>query len=325
MKTFKLVFGIAIVSLFFTSCFVDVDNYNDHEETVSLEEIMTNYDIWYVDFNRTSGHGDVPFVSKAFTLTFQNGRLYANNNIVGLGFTGDGYGIRIGDYDTYTGVLNIDHTLDGNYEFEVIVDNAQSIRLYNEYQDVTYYLEGYNKSSFDFDQIFYDNLEYFLQEYDEWEKTFTSIEGELNTFDNENFLAFTPESTTTFYSSIDDLGTPVIDRVWDYDGSYKISNIYGHEDIKDLTLNYESGDTEKFEISVIGGEDKAISLYHYASGTTYEFDGYGFIQYKNSTKNVAQGRKRFKVERKTIQRKAHSKTTKREHTKDNKTKAPARK
>ena len=323
MKTLKLVFALAIVGILFTSCFIDVDNHQE-EEVVSLEEILTNYDIWYVDFNSTSGYGDVPFVSKAFTLTFRNGRLYANNNIVGLGITGDGYGIRIGDYNTRSGILQIEHSEDGGYDFEVIVDNAHSIRLYNEYQDVTYFLEGHRKANFDFNQIFYDNLEYFLQEYIEWQKVFTSVEGELNAFDNENFLAFTPEHVTTFYSSIDEIGTPVIDRVWDYEGSYEVSNIYGHENLKDLTLNYDSGDTEEFELSVVGNEDRAISLYHYASGTTYEFDGSGFIQYKTTDNKAEQGRKRFKTERKTIQRKAHSKTTKREHTKDNKTKAPAR-
>jgi len=324
MKTFKLLFGIAFISLFFTSCYVDNDHYQ--EETVSLEEIITNYDIWYVDFNRTTGTGDVAFVSKAFTFTFNNGRLYANNNIVGLGYTGDGYGIRIGDYDTYGEDLHIDHTLDGGFDFDVVVDNAESIRIVNHSNNVTYYLEGYNKSSFDFDQIFYDNLEYFLQEYDEWGKVFTSEEGEINAFDAENFLAFTPDDITTFYSSIDDIDIPAVDREWDYVGSYEVSNIYGEDTIKDLTLNYDSGDTEEFELSVIGGEDKTISLYHYASGTTYEFDGYGFIQYKNSSKaKASQGRKRFKTNRKTIQRKAHSNTSKKEHTKDNKTKASARK
>jgi hypothetical protein len=323
MKTIKLFFTVAILSLLFTSCIITDDH--DELDSVSLDEVLTHYDLWYVDFNKTTGHGDVAFVSKAFTMSFKNGRLYANNNIVGIGQTGNGLGIRIGDYNTHNDILQVDHTLDGAYDFEVIVDDTNSIRLYNSYENVTYFLEGYNKSQFDFDMVFYDNMEYFLQEYEEWQKTFTSEEGEINAFDNENYLAFTPENITTFFSSIDDVETPVADRVWDFEGSYEISNIYGYDDIKDLTLYYDNGDTEEFELSVIGGEDKAISLYHYASGTTYEFDGYGFIQYKKTGKTNAQGRKRFKVKRKSIKRKAHSKTTKKEHTKNNKIKAPARK
>ena len=325
MKTIKLFLGLVIVSLSFTSCYIDANHYHDDDPIeISLKDVLTHYDLWYIDYNSTTGYGDVPFVSKAFTMSFQNGRLYANNNIVGLGFTGDGYGIRIGDYNTYSGVLSIEHTLDGSYDFDVIVDDTNSIRIHNRYEDVTYYLEGYNKSSFDYDQIFYDNLEYFLQEYDEWEKAFTSIEGELNAFDNENFLAFTPEDITTFYSSLDDIDVPVEERRWDFVGNYEVANIYGYDDIKDLTLYYDSGDTEEFELSVIGGEDKSISLYHYGSGTTYEFDGYGFIQYKKNGKGT-EGRKRFKVIRKTIKRKVHSTTKKKEHTKNNNIKAPARK
>jgi hypothetical protein len=324
MKTIQLFLAVVISSLLFTSCILTNDNY-DEPDPILLEEVLNHYDLWYVDFNKTTGYGDVAFVSKAFTFSFQNGRLYANNNIVGIGQTGNGYGIRIGDYSTDNDILEIDHILDGNYDFEVIVDDSNSIRLYNYYEKVTYYLEGYNKSQFDYDMVFYDNMEYFLQEYEEWGKTYTSEEGEINAFDNENFLAFTPENITTFYSSIDDIETPIADRIWDFEGSYEISNIYGYDDIKDLTLNYDNGDTEEFELSVIGGEDRAISLYHYASGTTYEFDGYGFIQYKKDGKSNAQARKRNKVNRKTINRKAHSKTMKKEHTIENKTKAPARK
>lgn len=324
MKTLKLLFGLLIIGFTFTSCYIETDNYYN-DNGVSLETVITNYDLWYVDYNRTTGYGDVPFVSKAFTLSFINGRVYANNNIVGIGFSGDGYGIQIGTYNTYSGLLEVNHMYDGLYEFEVFADSPQSIRIRDNYHNVTYYLEGYHSATFDYDQVFYDNLEYFLQEYDMWEKTFTSLEGELNAFDNENYLAFTPESITTFYSSLDAPNTALNDILWDFTGSYEVSNIYGYESIKDLTLYYDNGDTEEFELSVI--DDGAISLYHYASGTTYEFDGFGYIQYRTAANktSVDQGRKRFKVQRKTIERKAHATNKKSEHTKDNKTKAPARK
>lgn len=323
MKTTKLLFGLLFLAFTFTSCFIETDNYYD--DGISLEEAITHYDIWYVDFNRTTGYGDVPFVSKAFTLSFINGRVYANNNIVGIGFSGNGYGIQIGSYNTNRGLLEVNHSYDGYYEFEVIFDTSQSIRLYDSYNQVTYYLEGYHSATFDFDQVFYDNLEYFLQEYNEWEKTYTSLEGELNVFDNENYLAFTPESITTFYSSIDEFGTPVSERYWDFTGDYEVANINGYNDIKDLTLYYDNGDTEAFELSVI--DDTAISLYHYASGTTYEFDGRGYIQYRTAASKTSsdEARKRFKVQRKTIERKQRSTSKKAEHTKNTKTKAPARK
>jgi hypothetical protein len=325
MKTIKLLFGLLIVGITLTSCIIETDNYYDNP--ISIEEVITNYDIWYVDYNSTTGVGDVPFLSKAFTITFSNGRMFANNNIVGIGYTGNGYGIQIGTYSTSGGMLQVQHSLDGYYEFEVIVDSSQSIRLYDSYNRVTYYLEGYHSATFNYDQIFYDNLEYFLQEYDEWRKTYTSIEGELNAFDNENFLAFTPENIRTFYSSIDDITIPISDRYWDFTGDYVVANINGYDDIKDLTLYYENGDTEAFELSVI--DDAAISLYHYASGTIYEFDGTGYIQYrivgKDAKTSTEQGGKRFKVQRKTIERKQRSTSKKAEHIKDIKIKAPARK
>ena len=141
-----------------------------------------------------------------------HGRVFANNNLVGIGATGNGYGIQIGNYDTYNGFLEVNHQLDGYYDFDVIQISNDRIKLKDNYNNVTYYLEGYEKFSFDYDQIFYDNIEYFLQEYNAWEKTFTSNEGEINEFDYENFLAFTPENLTTFYSSQDQVGTNIANK-----------------------------------------------------------------------------------------------------------------
>ena len=320
MKAIKLVFGLVIGSILFTSCVVEENHYHE-EPQPSIEDVITSYDIWYVDFDRTTGYGDVPFISKAFTLSFDHGKMYANNNIVGIGVTGDGYGVEIGSYSEHSGLLSLHNNDDGTYRFEVGSTSSHSISLYNATEDVTYYLEGYAIDDFDFDQVFYDNLEYFLQEYDVWAKSYTSEEGEINTFDNENYLSFTPEDITTFYSSIDDINTSVEDVEWDYVGSYAVSDIIGHDTIKDLTLRYDSGDTEAFELSVI--DDGTISLYHYDSGTTYEFEGLGFIPYKKG-ESRSSGRKRFKVTRKAIPRKAHKKTTKKEHIKGA-PKAPVRK
>jgi hypothetical protein len=302
MKTIKLLFSIFFISIIISSCSVRNDGFDPYYPT--LEEVVTEYDLWYIDYNKTTGIGDVPFLSKAFTISFLNGRLYANNNIVGIGFTGDGYGVEIGRYDTFTGILEIDHILDGYYAFEVIVTSINTIILKDNYNNVAYYLEGYQREYFDYDKIFYENIEYFLQEYEAWEKSYVSEAGELNEFDNENFLAFTPENLTTFYSSQDEIGTDIEDIFWDYVGDYSVYNVQGYENLKILTLDYDNYGTEEFELSVIN--DKVISLFHNVSGTTYEFTGKGFIQYlkpngKKDNKDAVRidSRKRTKVNRET--------------------------
>ena len=299
MKTLKLLFTM-LIGISFTSCSIVIDEIND-PYYASLEEVVTAYDLWYVDYNRTEGSGDVPFLSKAFTISFINGNLYANNNLVGIGATGNGYGIRVGYYDTYNGILEIEHNLDGYFDFEVVQLAGDRMQLIDHFNNVTYYLEGYQKYNFDYDQIFYDNIEYFLQEYAVWEKTYTSTTGELNEFDNEIFLSFTPENITTFYSSQDEVGTDIANIYWDYVGDYSVANVHGYDNLKILTLDYDSWGNEEFELTVVN--DEKISLYHIDSGTTYEFTGREYIQYlkPSSSKETVrnEGRKRTKVIRET--------------------------
>ena len=300
MRTLKLLFTTVVAGILFTSCSVIIDEFND-PYYVDLEGVVTAYDLWYIDYNQTTGIGDVPFLSKAFTISFINGKLYANNNLVGIGTTGNGYGILVGYYDTFNGSLEIDHDLDGYFNFEVVQLSTDRLKLVDNYNNVSYYLEGYQKYSFDFNQIFYDNIEYFLQEYDAWEKTDVSATGNLNEFDNENYLAFTPENITTFYSSQDRVGTNIDEIYWDYVGGYSVANVQGYDNLKILTLDYDSVGNEEFELTVIN--DEKISLYHINSGTTYEFTGVGYIQYlkSSSTKETVgnEGRKRTKVTRET--------------------------
>ncbi|PCH52309.1 MAG: hypothetical protein COC22_04280 [Flavobacteriaceae bacterium] len=59
-----------------------------------------------------------------------------------------------------------------------------------------------------------------MQEYNVWEKTATSITGELTKFNNEKNLSFTPENITRFYSSQDEVGTNIAIYYWDYVGDY---------------------------------------------------------------------------------------------------------
>ncbi|TYP99789.1 hypothetical protein C7447_101394 [Tenacibaculum adriaticum] len=299
MKTLKLLFLTLITGILLSSC---VDR-----NVISLEEVVSGYDLWYVDYHRTSGNGDVPFLSKAFTVSFLNGRMYANNNIVDIGRTGNGLGILVGEYDTYNGVLETFHDLDGSYRFDVVQLSGNEIRIDDIDQNVSYYLIGYQRNNFDYDKLFYENIEYFLQEYIAWERT--GIEnGTANPFDEERYLQFTPENDVTFYSSRDPFGTNIDFINWNFVGSYTVYDVNGYSDLKILTLNYDGGDIEEFELSVIN--DQRIALYHISSQTTYVYSGRGFVQYlkgksvkdaKSAVRN--NGRKRTKIVRKKVDRK----------------------
>ena len=308
MKSIKLLLTIIIAGTLFSSCTEYYqDSYDDYENQISLEDVVSDYDLWYVDYHRTNGSGDIPYVSKAFTLSFLNGTLYANNNIVDIGKTGNGLGIDVGTYNTYNGLLETNHDLDGANDFEVTVLSNNEIKLYNYRQDINYYLVGYQVNQFDYDKLFYENIEYFLQEYVGWEKI-AAQGGIPNAFDDENYLAFTPEDITTFYSSQDNFGIQIDNINWSFVGGYEIFDVTGYEDLKILTLNYDGGDVEEFELSVIN--DGKIRLYNVDSKTTYDFLGRGFVQYlksgkaKKGTKETVRnnGRKRTKVVRKTKNR-----------------------
>ena len=301
MKCIKLLFAILISGVLFGSCNVFLED--DYQHEISLEDIVSEYDLWYIDYNRTTGNGDIPFISRAFTLSFINGTLFANNNIVDIGKTGNGVGIDIGIYNTYNGLLETNHDIDGVADFEVSVLANNEIRIYNYRQNVNYYLIGYQKTTFNYDQLFYENIEYFLQEYTVWEKIAT-IGGIENTFDYENFMAFTPENITTFYSSQDTFGSELNSINWNYIGGYEIYDIVGYENLKILTLNYEGGAVEEFELTVVN--DRMIQLYNLNSTTIYNFSGRGFVQYLKGEKSKKEAqkvegnenRKRIKVVRK---------------------------
>jgi hypothetical protein len=129
--------------------------------------------------------------------------------------------------------------------------------------------------------VFYDNIHYFLQEYDAWEKTYTSNFGAINEFDNENYLQFLAGGNDSeFRSSQDGAGVHPSNLLWDYTGIYGVGNVSGNMYLKTLTLDYDFFDNEYFELNVIN--DGKIELYHPASETVYEFTGRGYIQYLKS-------------------------------------------
>ncbi|MFD0834942.1 nicotinic acid mononucleotide adenyltransferase [Mariniflexile aquimaris] len=283
MKTIKLLFAFALSATLFTSCYTEVivDDYNPAPQ-ISLNQLLNSYELWYVDINATKGYGETPFLQKAFTISFRSGNVYANNNIVGLGNTGNGFGIKVGNYDAYDMILDVYHVIDGFETFDIYQIDNNTIELYNPNNDTSYFLDGYQRSNFDYDFVFYDNIHYFLQEYNAWEKVFTSNYGAINEFDNENFLQFlSGGNDSEFRSSQDPKGTNVNNLYWDYTGLYGVGNIAGNNKLKTLTLDYDYFDNEYFELSVIN--DGRIELYHNASGTAYEFVGRGYIQYLKTT------------------------------------------
>jgi hypothetical protein len=307
MKSLKLLFILSTTAVLLSSCnTADEGDFIGIE--ISLENVVSGYDLWYVDYHKTIGSRDITYISQAFTISFLNGILYANNNIADIGLTGNGLGIDVGTYDTFSGVLKINHDLDGSNDFEVTVTSPNEIRLYNYRQNITYFLIGYQTSTFDYDKLFYENIEYFLQEYAAWEKTNT-VGGAPNVFDAENYLQFTPENITTFYTSQDNFSTQIVNLNWSYVGGYEVFDVMGYEDLKIITLHYESGYIEEFELSIIN--DGTIQLYNLNSETTYDFEGKGFIQYLKGEKtnksvkaNVKkENRKRIKIVRKTKRKK----------------------
>lgn len=282
MKTIKLLFAFALSATVFTSCIVE-ENYIEVEEpTISLNQLLNSYELWYVDINATKGYGETPFLQKAFTMSFRSGNVYANNNIVGLGNTGGGFGINVGTYDAYDMILDVNHAIDGYETFDIYQVDNNTIELYNPNNDTSYFLDGYQRTNFDYDFVFYDNIHYFLQEYNAWEKVYTSDFGTLNEFDNETYLQFLAGGNDSeFRSSQDVNGKNPNNLYWDFTGLYGVGNIAGNNKLKTLTLDYDYFDNEYFELSVIN--DGKIELYHPTSGTAYEFVGRGYIQFMKTT------------------------------------------
>ncbi|TNJ47003.1 nicotinic acid mononucleotide adenyltransferase [Tamlana fucoidanivorans] len=302
MKTIKLLFIFALSATLFTSCYTEtlVDTIIVEppvERPITINELLNSYELWYVDINATKGYGEVPFLQKAFTISFIQGVLYANNNIVGLGYTGDGFGIDVGAYNAYNMILDVSHDLDGFETFDVYQINANTIELYNPRLDTSYFLKGYQRKNFDYDFVFYDNIHYFLQEYEAWEKTFTSEYGAINEFDHENYLQFLAGGNdTTFRSSKDELGLNPNYIFWDYTGVYGVGDVDNDFYLKTLTLDYDFMGNEYFELTVI--DDETIELFHPSSKTVYRFLGRGYIQYlKTADGKTAEKKRKFRKDK----------------------------
>lgn len=281
MKAITTFLGSALLAFTLTSCDTEIV-IGDGSASPTLNEVLASNEVWYVDLNSTQGNPDVPFMTRAFTLSFDFGSLYANNNLVGVGSAGAGFGIDIGSYDAIQNSLLINHDIDGLHEFEVIVRAYNRLELRDLFNNTRYFLDGYNRDNFNYDQLFYDNIQYFLQEYNAWEKVYTSNVGAINEFDQENFLRFFPgNNQDIFESSKDRNGLNIGSIFWDFSGVYKVQDQTAGSINKQLTLGYDFIGNDFFDLYIV--DDRTIELYHLDSGTTYRFKGRGFIQLKKST------------------------------------------
>ncbi|WP_420603730.1 nicotinic acid mononucleotide adenyltransferase [Flagellimonas sp.] len=291
----KLLLGILLIGILASSCYTEVIVEDDfiEESPLNTALVLESYDLWYVDINATKGSGEVPFLQRAFTVSFDRGVVYANNNMVGIGKTGNGLGIDVGSYGTLNAAVEINHDVDGLWLLEVYALNNSTLELHDSRSNTSYVLRGYHSNDFDYDMVFYDNINYFLQEYDAWEKTYTSELGAINEFDDENYLQFLAGTNGDFFrSSVDGAGTPIVNLQWDYEGDYEVFDVANDATLKTLTLDYDFLGNDYFELYVIN--DSTIELYHVSSETIYEFTGRGYKQYLKSSKNADKKRSKVK-------------------------------
>lgn len=296
MRGLKLILSTALIGVLTSSCYTEVFVEDELfiEAPRNSAALLESYDLWYVDINASESIGEIPFIQQAFTITFDRGIVMANNNLVGLGKTGNGLGITIGYYQPLSGAVEIDHDVDGLWRLDIFVVTGNTIELYHAGTDASYILRGYQRHAFDYDQVFYDNIQYFLQEYTLWEKVYTSELGALNAFDDENYLQFLPGAGGDFFrSSVDPQGMPLNQVQWDYEGEYQVYDVRNDPTLKTLTLDYDFMGDDYFELYVVN--DNTLELYHPDSGTVYEFTGRGYQQYLKASPSD-KGRKRSKQE-----------------------------
>jgi hypothetical protein len=280
MKKITTLLGGIALAFSLSSCEADII-LSTPVEGPTLNEVLVSNELWYLDLNSAQGPLDIPFMTRAFTMSFDFGTLYANNNLVGLGRAGSGLGIDVGVYSTAGNFLTIDHDIDGLHEFEVILRGSSRIELRDTFNGTRYFMDGYDVSTFDYDQLFYNNVQYFLQEYQTWEKVFTSNRGAINEFDAENYLRFLPgNEEDVFHSSRDRNGMHPSSLQYDYEGLYWVEDDAQNALNKHLTLDYDFLGNDYFDLYVI--DDRTIELYHPSSDTSYEFKGRGAIFYKST-------------------------------------------
>lgn len=291
MKWLKLL--IPITAVLASSCTATIITEENIYETPAAAEILLEKDLWYIDMEKTVGDEEANFMQIAFTLSFDRGQLLANNNLTGIGETGNGLGTLVGQYFLSDDLLEVDHQIDGTKLMEIDIISSQQVTLTDVYTGTVYTLYGYYADEFDFEALFYDNLNYFLQEYTLWEKTYTSNYGALNDFDEENYLQFADHNgSQAFRSSVNTKNTDLSAIYWDYQGNYQVYNIPGEQYVKTLTLDYDFMYNDYFEVYVLN--KNTIELFHPASGTLYQFSGRNPIRYLKNAEGTDAVKRRIR-------------------------------
>jgi hypothetical protein len=269
--------------VFFQSCTYNEMDLNDrrmdYDDVIYDSSSINDFDLWYIDIHNTLGYGEFPFIEMAYTLSFLDGVLYANNNLVDIGVTGNGYGIPVGTYVFDNGILIMDHLIDGYYEFEVYSVGNNILELYNAFTDTSYFVEGYSSSTFDYNYVFYNNAYMFLKEYEVWEKSYAENLGAVSDFSNENYLSF--YDNDYFKSSIDSNIPDVNSLLWDYYGSYQVLDYSNNSNLKQLNLSYNLGGEEVLDFRILS--DDKIELQS-SDGQVFQFTGRKNIRFMKESK-----------------------------------------
>jgi hypothetical protein len=110
----------ALLVLTSTSCHTEMpigDGYN----APTSNEVLVSNEVWCVELNSKQENPNLPFMTRAFTLSFDLGTLYANKSLEGIYSAVAGLGIDVGSYQTIYNQLAIDRDIDGLHDFEVRV------------------------------------------------------------------------------------------------------------------------------------------------------------------------------------------------------------
>ena len=66
MKSVRFLLVMIVTGTLFSSCSLSIED--DTQNNRYIKEIVSEYDLWYIDYHRTLGNGDIPFISRAFTM-----------------------------------------------------------------------------------------------------------------------------------------------------------------------------------------------------------------------------------------------------------------
>lgn len=234
----SLLFSIIILS----SCSSDDDNATNQPQSNSIEELLGSYDLWYVEPDQYTS--DFELGQEAITFSFVENQLYANKNLIG--FDPELIGNEESTYTVEQTGNNASITIDDT-SFTVFGVSGNSLKLVNSYDNSTaFYITGYAANDFPLDDIFYERMAHFFNEYKFWQKTATE-----NPDDNEgNFatLNYIEFSEVRNFRSSEDTEDLTYDQInWQYQGSYRLTTENSEEEpiSNELIFIYHTDENEE--------------------------------------------------------------------------------